>query len=114
MGNRLLVKDLFIIHPSPITYYPLFLSRLIQRKNLRKDLIIIEALKSDRTGSAGSHAETAAFAKYRIDLRLSGKGPLFDEARRRVRTYRHAHTAGTAIQRICFGNNSAGKKRLFG
>jgi len=66
--------DFVIINSSPITYF-------IQRKNLSKDLIIIEAFEVDRTGSARCHAETAAFAKYRIDFSLSGKGSLFNETR---------------------------------
>ena len=63
-----------------------FLTYFIQRKNLRKDLIIIESFEVNRTGSAGSHAETAAFAKYRIDLCLSGKGHIFFKRSGLIRT----------------------------
>ena len=88
MGHRIMIKK--ISYPLPITYDPFpifyflfsiscFLSYLIQRENLCKDLIIIKAFEMDGTGSAGCHAQTAALAKHRIDLGLSGKRAPLDE-----------------------------------
>ena len=92
--------DFVIINSSPITYF-------IQRKNLSKDLIIIEAFEVDRTGSARCHAETAAFAKYRIDLGPAGKGHILFKRRGFIRTNGDTDTAGAAIHRVGHGHRSA-------
>ena len=69
MGNRLLFFYYFL--------FSVLSSRDIQRKNLRKDLIIVESFETDRAGPAGGHAKTASLAQHRIDLGLTRKRHIF-------------------------------------
>ena len=55
------------------------LNRLVQREQLGKNLIGVETSVVDGTGSAGTHAEAAAFAEYRVDPSLAGIPSFLDE-----------------------------------